>query len=165
VLFPYTFDPNYPKGKHKFVLILQEGDYFKEHNTVTVLLSQSGGISNETSIKIEVGTTQLDKPTWIDCTQAYTMEKSIFNEKRVWCAGQLSPEKMVEIDKALYKGLCMRLQEALEKEDSLAERVGEIFLAGLTQGIEQHLKENMKEYLQETIKEELKDNAPELLKK
>jgi len=27
--FPYTFDVNFPKGKKKFVVILQEGAIFK----------------------------------------------------------------------------------------------------------------------------------------
>ena len=30
IKFPYTFDPNYPNGKNKFVLVLQEGNYFSK---------------------------------------------------------------------------------------------------------------------------------------
>ena len=28
--FPYTLDPKYPNGKPKFVLVLQEGEYFQK---------------------------------------------------------------------------------------------------------------------------------------
>ena len=30
VTFPYTLDKKYPNGKSKFVLVLQEGDYFSK---------------------------------------------------------------------------------------------------------------------------------------
>lgn len=42
IKFPYTFDNNiYPDGKPKFVLVLQECDYFKNYDTVEVLLLTS----------------------------------------------------------------------------------------------------------------------------
>jgi len=109
----------------------------------------------KTSVKIEVGTTKLKQPTWIDCTQTYTVEKSIFTDKsvRVWCAGKLTDEKMLNIDEALYSGLCMKLNQALEKEDSLAERVGKMFMDGMVEGIGNFVKEHIGEYLQEENEE------------
>jgi len=41
IKFPYTFDRRYPDGKSKFVLVLQEGEYFKDYDTVEVLLITS----------------------------------------------------------------------------------------------------------------------------
>ena len=66
-----------------------------------VLLSQSENVDYEMCVEIEMGTTKLDRPSWIDCSQAYTISKSLFNNKGSWCAGKLSEEKMVEIDDAL----------------------------------------------------------------
>ena len=41
ITFPYTLDERYPNGKPKFVLVLQEGDYFRKFNTVEILLITS----------------------------------------------------------------------------------------------------------------------------
>ncbi|KRT92240.1 MULTISPECIES: type II toxin-antitoxin system PemK/MazF family toxin [Bacillus subtilis group] len=110
--FPYTFDPNYPNGKPKFVLVLQEGEYFKEYDTVTVLLitSDSSAEYYDTNVTIELGTTQLKEKSYILCSQPYTIRKSLFTAKGVWSAGQLRPEIMDEVDEALYLGLCMGQQ-------------------------------------------------------
>ncbi|KAF6546285.1 MULTISPECIES: type II toxin-antitoxin system PemK/MazF family toxin [unclassified Bacillus (in: firmicutes)] len=110
--FPYTFDPNYPNGKPKFVLVLQEGEYFKEYDTVTVLLITSDFSAEyyDTNVTIELGTTSLKEKSYILCSQPYTIRKSLFRAKGVWSAGQLSPEIMDEVDEAIYLGLCMGQQ-------------------------------------------------------
>lgn len=41
ITFPYTLDPKYPNGKSKFVLVLQEGDYFRKYDTVEIMLITS----------------------------------------------------------------------------------------------------------------------------
>ena len=110
--FPYTFDVNYPKGKKKFVLILQEGAIFKAYDSVAVLLLTSDEDSKdyETNVTIEAGTTKLTKESYVVCAQPYTILKSIFDSPDVWCAGQLVAEKLDEIDAKLYIGLSMGLQ-------------------------------------------------------
>lgn len=113
--FPYTFDPKYPNGKKKFVLVLQDGEYFKDYDTVVVLLitSDEAEKNYETSVTIEQGTTKLTNESYVICAQPYTIRKSLFSEDGVWKAGTLSPEKMDEIDEALYIGLCMGKQHKL----------------------------------------------------
>ena len=117
--FPYTFDVNYSKGKNKFVVILQEGSIFKEYDSVAVLLITSDRDSKdyETNVTIESGSTKLDKESYVVCAQPYTILKSLFKEKSVWCAGQLSTEKLDEIDTKLYIGLCMGLQNESDNEE------------------------------------------------
>lgn len=120
--FPYTFDVNFPKGKKKFVVVLQEGSIFKEYDAVTVLLITSDPESKdfETNVTIEKGTTKLDKESYIVCAQPYTILKSLFKNKGVWCAGKLSKEVLDNIDARLYIGLCMGLQDE-ELEESCDE--------------------------------------------
>ena len=110
--FPYTFDVNFPRGKRKFVVILQEGSIFKEYDSVAVLLITSDEDSKdyETNVTIEAGATKLSKESYVICAQPYTILKSLFYGADVWCAGQLSSEKLDEIDAKLYIGLCMGLQ-------------------------------------------------------
>ena len=114
--FPYTFDVNYPRGKKKFVVVLQEGSIFKAYDSVAVLLITSDDDSNdyETNVTIESGTTKLTKESYVVCAQPYTILKSIFESENVWCAGQLSPEKLDEVDAKLYIGLCMGVQNENE---------------------------------------------------
>lgn len=50
------------------------------------------------------------------CAQPYPIKKDLFDQSGVWCAGQLSPEKMDEVDTALYEGLCMGLQHELNTQ-------------------------------------------------
>lgn len=119
--FPYTLDPKYPNGKAKFVLVLQEGDYFAKYNTVEILLITSDKQYKPrekyaTDIEIEIGTTRLKEKSWVLCAQPYPIEKKLFESNGVWCAGQLSSDKMDEIDEALYIGLCMGLQHELALE-------------------------------------------------
>lgn len=121
VTFPYTLDPKYPNGKPKFVLVLQEGDYFSKFNTVEILLITSDKQYKPrekycTDVEIPAGTTKLSSKSWILCAQPYPIEKSLFSADGVWCAGTLSPEKMDEVDEALYIGLCMGLQHDLAVE-------------------------------------------------
>jgi len=110
--FPYTFDINYPRGKKKFVVVLQEGAIFKAYDSVAVLLITSDEDSKdyETNVTIELGTTKLTKESYIVCAQPYTILKSIFESSEVWCAGQISSDKLDEVDAKLYIGLCMGLQ-------------------------------------------------------
>ena len=110
--FPYTFDVNFPKGKQKFVLILQEGTIFKAFDSVAVLLITSDEDSRdyETNVTIEAGTTKLNRESYAICAQPYTILKSLFEKDGVWCAGQLSSDKLDEVDAKLYIGLCMGLQ-------------------------------------------------------
>lgn len=119
--FPYTIDPKYPNGKPKFVLILQEGEYFSKYNTVEIMLITSDKQYKPrekyaTDVEIEVGTTRLKEKSWVLCSQPYPIEKKLFEQDGVWCAGKLSPEKMDEIDEATYIGLCMGLQHDLAIE-------------------------------------------------
>ena len=121
ITFPYTLDPKYPNGKPKFVLVLQEGEYFARYNTVEILLITSDKQYKPrekyaTDVEIPVGTTRLHDKSWVLCAQPYPIEKSLFEQDNVWCAGTLSPEKMDEIDEALYIGLCMGLQHDLAVE-------------------------------------------------
>lgn len=119
--FPYTFDVNYPKGKNKFVVILQEGAIFNAYDAVTVLLITSDEDSKdfETNVTIEAGLTKLNKESYIICAQPYTILKSIFEQKNVWCAGCLPDYKLDEVDECLYIGLCMGLQnENKDQEES-----------------------------------------------
>lgn len=115
ITFPYTLDDRYPNGKPKFVLVLQEGDYFKKYNTVEILLITSDKQYKPhdhyyTDVEIEVGTTKLKEKSWVLCAQPYPLEKVLFEQEGVWCAGHLSSAKMDEIDMALYLGLCFDLQ-------------------------------------------------------
>ena len=118
--FPYTFDVNFPKGKKKFVVILQEGAIFEHYDAVTVLLVTSDPESKdfETNVTIEVGSTGLDRESYVVCAQPYTILKSLFTQKGVWCAGKLSPEVLDEIDERLYIGLCMGLQDNDKMEET-----------------------------------------------
>lgn len=126
--FPYTFDPKYPNGKSKFVLVLQEGEYFSKYDTVEILLITSDKQYKPrekyaTDVEIPPGSTRLKEKSWVLCAQPYPIKKELFTKAGVWCAGTLSAEKMDEIDEALYIGLCMGLQHelALEPADSLEE--------------------------------------------
>ncbi|MCX4341385.1 MAG: type II toxin-antitoxin system PemK/MazF family toxin [Lachnospiraceae bacterium] len=127
--FPYTLDPKYPDGKPKFVLVLQEGEYFSKYNTVEIMLITSDKQYKPrekyaTDVEIEVGTTKLKEKSWVLCSQPYPIEKKLFEREGVWCAGKLSPEKMDEIDEATYIGLCMGLQHDLAMEPADEELVG-----------------------------------------
>lgn len=126
ITFPYTFDPKYPHGKSKFVLVLQEGEYFAKYDTVEILLITSDKQYKPrekyaTDVEIPVGTTKLKEKSWVLCAQPYPIKKELFNAEGVWCAGTLPAEKMDEIDEALYIGLCMGLQHdlALEPADEV----------------------------------------------
>ena len=112
IKFPYTFDRRYPDGKSKFVLVLQEGEYFKDYDTVEVLLITSDAESKGflTNVTIEKGTTLLKIESYVVCAQPYPVRRTLFEENNVWCAGKLSPEKMDEVDEAIYIGLCMDQQ-------------------------------------------------------
>ena len=117
--FPYTFDVNYPKGKNKFVVILQEGAIFKSYDAVTVLLitSDEDCKNFETNVTIEAGITKLNKESYIVCAQPYTVLKSLFEQNGVWCAGCLPDHKLDEVDECLYIGLCMGIQNAAKGQD------------------------------------------------
>ena len=128
VRFRMFFDKYIPEGKPKFVLILQEGAYFAKHRSVEVLLVSSDKDYKprqdyKTDVEIEVGTTKLNQKSWALCAQPYPLAKTVFDEESVWCVGTLTAEKMDEIDEALYNGLCMGLQNELDKKDSLVEEV------------------------------------------
>jgi len=112
VNFPYTFDINFPKGKKKFVVILQEGAIFQQYDAVTVLLVTSDNDCEQydTNVVIDAGSTKLAQKSYVICAQPYTILKSVFTESGVWCAGQLSAKKLDEIDECLYIGLCMGIQ-------------------------------------------------------
>lgn len=121
ITFPYTLDPNYPNGKPKFVLVLQEGAYFSKYDTVEILLITSDKQYKHreryaTDIEIPAGSTKLWEKSWVLCAQPYPIKRDLFDQNGVWCAGTLSPEKMDEIDEALYIGLCMGLQHDLAIE-------------------------------------------------
>lgn len=107
--FPYTFDVNFPAGKKKFVVVLQEGSIFKDYDSVTVLLITSDPESKdfETNVTIKSGTTRLTQESYIICAQPYTILKSLFQQEGVWCAGHLSPAVLDEVDERLYIGLSM----------------------------------------------------------
>lgn len=119
--FPYTFDPKYPSGKPKFVLVLQEGAIFKAYDSVTVLLITSDEESKDfdTNVVIEKGTTKLKDESYVVCAQPYTLLKSFFKAKGAWCAGKLLPRKMDEIDSSLFIGLCMGLQNEVSEEENV----------------------------------------------
>ena len=130
ITFPYTFDPKYPNGKAKFVLVLQEGAYFAKYDTVEILLITSDKQYKPrekyvTDVEIPAGTTKLRERSWVLCAQPYPIKKTLFEQPGVWCAGALSPAKMDEIDEALYVGLCMGLQHelAFEPADEQKEEV------------------------------------------
>lgn len=129
VNFPYTLDERYPNGKEKFVLILQEGEYFDQYDTVEVLLITSDKTYKNhdqyvTDVEIPIGTTQLSRKSWICCSQPYPIEKKLFDNNGVWCAGKLSDEKMDEVDEALYLGLCQGIQNEKEDETNLRYLIG-----------------------------------------
>ena len=110
---PYTFDRRYLAGKSKFVLVLQEGEYFKEYDTVEVLLITSDAESKGflTNVTIEKGTTLLKTESYVVCAQPYPVRRrTLFEENNVWCAGKLSSDMMDEVDEAIYIGLCMDQQ-------------------------------------------------------
>ena len=70
ITFPYTLDPKYPNGKPKFVLVLQEGEYFAKYNTVEIMLITSDKQYKPrekyaTDVEIEVGTTKLKDKSWV----------------------------------------------------------------------------------------------------
>ena len=104
-------------------MVLQEGEYFKKYRTVEILLITSDKQYKQrekyaTDVEIEKGTTKLIEKSWVLCAQPYTIEKALFEQEGVWCAGILPPEKMDEIDEALFIGLCMGLQNAVNNEPS-----------------------------------------------
>ena len=103
---------NFPKGKKKFVVILQEGAIFKAYDSVAVLLITSDEDSKdyETNVTIDAGSTKLTKESYVVCAQPYTILKSMFADSDVWCAGQLSASKLDEIDECLHIGLSMGIQ-------------------------------------------------------
>jgi mRNA-degrading endonuclease toxin of MazEF toxin-antitoxin module len=107
--FPHTFDKKFPNGKSKFVLVLQEGEYFKNYDTVTVLLITTDHETKDydTNVTIEIGTTKLKDESYIICAQPYTIKKSLFEEKGAWSAGSLLPKVMDAVDESMYLGLCM----------------------------------------------------------
>ena len=115
--FPYTFDVNFPRGKKKFVVVLQEGAIFKDYDAVTVLLITSDPESKDfdTNVTIELGTTKLDQESYIICAQPYTILKSLFEQNGVWCAGKLSKEVLDDVDTRLYMGLCMGIQDDVDE--------------------------------------------------
>lgn len=132
ITFPYTFDPKYPNGKSKFVLVLQEGDYFAKYDTVEILLITSDkqykpNDKYVTNVVIEAGTTRLKDKSWILCAQPYPIKKNLFDAPGTWCAGTLTPDKMDEVDEALYVGLCMGLQHdlAIEPADEAPQEQAE----------------------------------------
>ena len=119
VTFPHTFDPKYPNGKPKFVLVLQEGEYFAKYDTVEILLITSDKQYKPrdkyaTDIEIPAGSTKLREKSWVLCSQPYPIKKELFEKDGVWCAGTLSTDKLDEIDEALYIGLCMGLQHEID---------------------------------------------------
>lgn len=120
ITFPHTYDKRYKNGKSKFVLVLQEGEYFKKYDTVEILLITSDVDSRDydTNVAIEQGTTKLKEESYIVCAQPYPVKRELFTKDGVWCAGQLTPKKMDEVDEALYLGLCMGLQHKLEQSDN-----------------------------------------------
>ena len=73
------------------------------------------------NVEIEAGTTKLNSKSWVLCSQPYPIEKKLFEQPGVWCAGMLSAEKMDEIDEATYIGLCMGLQHELATEPADVE--------------------------------------------
>lgn len=108
IKFPYTADLRYPSGKDKYVLILQSGDYFKSYDTVAVLvIDKDDGSSDSyvTNVSIEVGETRLPVRSIIGCSQPYPIKKSLFENGL--CKGRLSPEKMKQVDEAIFFGLCI----------------------------------------------------------
>ena len=117
--FPYTFDISYPKGKNKFVVVLQEGAIFRNYDAATVLLITSDPESKdfETNVTIQSGTTKLERESYVICAQPYTILKALFEQKGVWCAGKLSADVLNEIDEKLYIGLCMGLQNENDSDD------------------------------------------------
>ncbi|GHV06488.1 hypothetical protein FACS1894217_05250 [Clostridia bacterium] len=94
------------------MVVLQEGAIFKNYDAVTVLLITSDEDSKdfETNVAIPAGSTKLTKESYIVCAQPYTILKSLFIANGVWCAGQLSAALLDEVDRCLYIGLCMGLQ-------------------------------------------------------
>jgi mRNA-degrading endonuclease toxin of MazEF toxin-antitoxin module len=134
------FDKYISKGKYKYVLVLQEGEYFSSFPSVQVLLitSDKGDKSHDeynTDVEIEIGSTNLPLKSWALCAQLYPLKKSIFEEDDVIYAGQLSPEKMIEIDEAIYDGICMNLENELEKKDPLVDNVGLVVGAAIVGGV------------------------------
>ncbi len=109
VNFPYTFDTRYPHGKKKFVLVLQDGEFFDGYDTVSILLVTTDKASKGylTNVTVEKGTTKMHEESYIICAQVYTVRKSIFKAPGAWKAGEISPEKLVEVDTALVIGLCI----------------------------------------------------------
>ena len=102
-------------------MVLQEGEYFKKYRTVEILLITSDKQYKQhgkyaTDVEIEKGTTKLKEKSWVLCAQPYPIEKVLFEQDNVWCAGTLSSEKMDEIDEALFIGLCMGLQNDVNNE-------------------------------------------------
>ena len=119
--FPYTDDMRYPDGKKKFVLILQEGDYFQYYEDVVVLLVTTDKDCGRypTNVLIPLNSTKLSQVSWIACAQPYPIDKSLFESPDCWCAGKVSPAKMDEVDRALFLGLCMGAQHETEAENSI----------------------------------------------
>ncbi|WP_226677096.1 type II toxin-antitoxin system PemK/MazF family toxin [Rossellomorea aquimaris] len=116
IRFPYTFDPRYPNGKFKYVLVLQGGEYFRGYSTTSVLLISSNveGEDQDHVVEIEKGSTDLPETSFIECSQPYTLLKSLFYGNSVRYKGHLDPGKMDEVDEALYIGLAMGQQHEEE---------------------------------------------------
>lgn len=118
IKFPYTFDKKYPNGKLKYVLVIQSGEYFKNYSTTVVLVITSNDEAKGLShvVEIEKGTTDLPETSYIDCSQPFTVAKKLFYHPKVKFMGNLSPEKMTEVDEALYLSLCIGQNKISEDE-------------------------------------------------
>jgi mRNA-degrading endonuclease toxin of MazEF toxin-antitoxin module len=110
IIFPYTFDREHPNGKSKYVVVLQDGEYFEFYDTTVILLITKNPDCEKypTDVKIEQGTTRLPLVSWINCAQQYPVRKSLFSESLFF--GRLSQKVMDKVDAALYLGLCMGTQ-------------------------------------------------------
>ena len=136
IKFRSMLTKKYPNGKPKFVLVLQEGRYFSGYDTVEVLIVTSDKDSDgyKTNVKIEIGETKLPEESWIICAQPMYIPKSWFRSKDVKNVGTLSPEKMLDVDKAIFQGLCMKLDVELEKDDPITENIGAWLLGAAVVG-------------------------------
>ncbi|MCL2753597.1 MAG: type II toxin-antitoxin system PemK/MazF family toxin [Defluviitaleaceae bacterium] len=110
ISFPQTFDPKHLGGKKKYVVVLQEGANYDKYDTIAVLLLTSNPACKNyhTVVTIELGSTKLLKESYIQCSQPYTIKKSWLSGAGHF--GQLSVEKLDEVDEKLYIGLCMGIQ-------------------------------------------------------
>lgn len=106
IKFKQTYDPNFPKGKDKYVLVLQSGAYFSKYLTVCVVLLTSEVPKRDypTDVLLPAKTIPaLTQDTIITCGQVWTVPRKDFENAPL--VGRMPTDYMEKVNEALIVGL------------------------------------------------------------